>query len=96
MQSVQKECTQYCPTEILCCPQNRDFENLISLHVTRLKTDFLLTYLTEGGVMTKNSQSSRSFLSFLSENRRPAKRKSVLVSPVIQKFKCACSAIQRG
>ena len=46
--SVQKECTQYCPTDIYCCPQNRDFENMVSLHVTRLKTGFLLTYLTEG------------------------------------------------
>ena len=34
-------------------PQNRDFENLVSLHVTCLKMGFLLTYLTEGGVMTK-------------------------------------------
>ena len=33
--------------------QNRDFENLVSLHVTSLKTGFLLTYLTEGSVMTK-------------------------------------------
>ena len=31
----------------------RDLENLVSLHVTRLKTGFLLTCLTKGGVMTK-------------------------------------------
>ena len=69
---------------------------MVSLHVTRLKTDFLLTYLTECDVMTKiHSPAGLSFF-FPSENRRPAKRKSVLVSPVIQKFKCACSAIQRG
>ena len=43
-----------------------------------------------------NSQSSRFFLSFPSENRRPAKRKSVLESPEIQKFKCTCSAILKG
>ena len=47
MHPVQRECTQYCPTDISCCPQNRDFENLVSLHVTHLKTGFLLTYLTE-------------------------------------------------
>ena len=49
VRSVQKECTQCCPTDIYCCPQNRDFENLVSLHGTRLKTGFLLLYMTEGG-----------------------------------------------
>ena len=62
--SVQKECTQYCLTDIKCCSQNRDFENLVSLHVTRLKTGFLSTYLTEGGVMTTiHSPAGLSFLS---------------------------------
>ena len=60
-----------------------------------LKTDFPLTYLTDGGVMAKIY--SPAGLSFLSPVKiGPAKRKSVLESPVIQKFICACSAIQRG
>ena len=43
--------------------------------------------------MTKiHSPAGLSFLSPV-KNRRPAKRKSVLESPVIQKFKCACPAI---
>ena len=61
--SVQKESTQYCPTDNKCCPQNRDFGNLVSHHVTRLKMGFHLTYLTEGGVMTKiHSPAGLSFL----------------------------------
>ena len=43
--------------------------------------------------MTKIHSPAGFFLSFSSENKRPAKQKSVLKSPVIQKFKCTCSAI---
>ena len=75
MHSVQKECTKYCPNDIQCCPQNRDLETLVSLHATRLKTDFLLTYLTEGGVMTKiHSPSGLSFLSPVKIGARQAKK----------------------
>ena len=59
----------------LCCPQNRDFENLVSLHVTRLKTGFLLTCLTEGGVMTKiHSSAGLSFLSPVKIGAPPKKK----------------------
>ena len=44
--------------------KSRFNENLISLHVTRLKTGLFLTYLTEGGVMTKlHSPAGLFFLS---------------------------------
>ena len=69
--SVQKACTQYCP----CCPQNLDFKNLVSRHVTRLKTSFLLTYLTEGGVMTKiHSPAGLFFLSLVKIRACQAKK----------------------
>ena len=75
--SVQKECTQCCPTDIKCCPQNRDFKNLVSLHVTCLKTGFLLTYLTEGGVMTKiHSPAGLSFLSPVKIGAPPSEKVS--------------------
>ena len=91
MHSVQKEYTQYCPTDIYCCPQNRDFENLVSLHVTRLKTGILLIYLTVGGGMTKiHSPAGLSCLSPVKIGAPPSEKVS------FQKFKCTCSAIQRG
>ena len=75
--SVQKECTQYCPTDIKCCPQNCDFENLVSLHVTRLKTGLLLTYPTEAGVITKKySPAGLSFPSPVKIGAQPSEKVS--------------------
>ena len=56
---------------------NRDFENLISLHVTRLKTGFLLTYLTKGGVMTEiHSPAGLSFISPVKIGAPPSEKVS--------------------
>ena len=50
---------------------------LVSLHVTCLKMGFLLTYLTEGGVMTKiHSPAGFSFLSPVKIGARPSEKVS--------------------
>ena len=57
--------------------KNRDFENLVSLRVTRLKMGFLLLFVTEGGVMTKiHSPAGLSFLSTVKIGAPPSEKVS--------------------